>query len=76
MSGFTIRRARSTDQAAAYYVCLKTGDHGRDGEPFYRDDPDAEPSALDYPPAGSSRSAGVGGRSLQSCLRLQVSRIG
>lgn len=41
MSHFTIRRARPEDQAAAYYVCLKTGDHGRDGEPFYRDDPDA-----------------------------------
>ena len=41
MSSFTIRTARPGDQAAAYYVCLKTGDHGRDGEPFYRDDPDA-----------------------------------
>ncbi len=41
MSGFTIRPARPEDQAGAYYVCLKTGDHGRDGEPFYRDDPDA-----------------------------------
>ena len=41
MSKFTIRRATPADQAAAYYVCLKTGDHGRDGEPFYRDDPDA-----------------------------------
>jgi ribosomal protein S18 acetylase RimI-like enzyme len=40
-SDFTIRVARPLDQAAAYYVCLKTGDHGRDGEPFYRDDPDA-----------------------------------
>jgi ribosomal protein S18 acetylase RimI-like enzyme len=29
------------DQAAAYYICLKTGDHGGDGEPFYREDPDA-----------------------------------
>lgn len=38
---FTIRPARPADQAGAYYVCLKTGDHGRDGEPFYRDDPDA-----------------------------------
>ncbi|REK18364.1 MAG: GNAT family N-acetyltransferase [Planctomycetota bacterium] len=37
----TVRLARPEDQAAAYYVCLKTGDHGRDGEPFYRDDPDA-----------------------------------
>lgn len=41
MSNFTIRLAQPGDQAAAYYVCLKTGDHGRDGEPFYRDDPDA-----------------------------------
>lgn len=41
MSSFTIRLAQPGDQAAAYYVCLKTGDHGRDGEPFYHDDPDA-----------------------------------
>jgi ribosomal protein S18 acetylase RimI-like enzyme len=41
MSRFTIRTARPADQAGAYYVCLKTGDHGRDGEPFYQDDPDA-----------------------------------
>jgi ribosomal protein S18 acetylase RimI-like enzyme len=41
LSDFTIRLARPGDQAAAYYVCLKTGDHGRDGEPYYRDDPDA-----------------------------------
>ena len=41
MSHFTIRLAQASDQAAAYYVCLKTGDHGADGEPFYRDDPDA-----------------------------------
>lgn len=41
MNRFTIRPARSDDQAGAYYVCLKTGDYGRDGEPFYRDDPDA-----------------------------------
>ena len=36
-----IRPARPADQAAAYYVCLKTGDYGKDGEPFYREDPDA-----------------------------------
>src|SRR4029450_3497214 len=36
-----IRTARIEDLPAAYYVCLKTGDHGQDGEPFYRDDPDA-----------------------------------
>jgi ribosomal protein S18 acetylase RimI-like enzyme len=41
MSDCIIRSARTGDQAAAYYVCLKTGDHGRDGEPFYREDPDA-----------------------------------
>lgn len=41
MSDCRIRPARPDDQAAAYYVCLKTGDHGRDGEPFYQDDPDA-----------------------------------
>lgn len=37
----TIRDYRPGDEAAAYYVCLKTGNHGADGEPFYRDDPDA-----------------------------------
>jgi ribosomal protein S18 acetylase RimI-like enzyme len=36
-----IRSATPEDLPAAYYVCLKTGDHGGDGEPFYRDDPDA-----------------------------------
>lgn len=36
-----IRLFRDGDQAAAYHVCLKTGDHGADGEPFYREDPDA-----------------------------------
>jgi ribosomal protein S18 acetylase RimI-like enzyme len=41
MPDFHIRLARPDDQAATYYVCLKTGDFGRDGEPFYRDDPDA-----------------------------------
>ena len=41
MSKFTIRLARLGDQQGAYYVCLKTGDHGKDGEPFYREDPDA-----------------------------------
>ena len=41
MSAFSIRSARPEDQAAAYYICLKTGDHGGDGEPFYGDDPDA-----------------------------------
>jgi ribosomal protein S18 acetylase RimI-like enzyme len=37
----TIRPARPEDEAAACHVCLKTGDHGRDGEALYRDDPDA-----------------------------------
>jgi ribosomal protein S18 acetylase RimI-like enzyme len=41
MNDFTIRSARPSDQAGAYYVCVKTGDHGKDGEPFYREDPDA-----------------------------------
>lgn len=41
MNSFRIRAAHAADQADAYYVCLKTGDHGKDGEPFYRDDPDA-----------------------------------
>ena len=41
MNNFSIRAARADDQAGAYYVCLKTGDYGKDGEPFYRDDPDA-----------------------------------
>ena len=41
MNDCVIRPARPGDQAGAYHVCLKTGDSGRDGEPFYRDDPDA-----------------------------------
>jgi ribosomal protein S18 acetylase RimI-like enzyme len=41
MNKFTIRPGRPADQAAAYYICLKTGDHGKDGELFYLDDPDA-----------------------------------
>ncbi len=41
MSTPVIRPARPGDEAGAYHVCLKTGDHGQDGEPFYRDDPDA-----------------------------------
>jgi len=36
-----IRPGTMADLNGAYYVCLKTGDHGKDGEPFYRDDPDA-----------------------------------
>lgn len=41
MSDCTIRLARAEDEAGAYYVCLKTGDFGKDGEPYYREDPDA-----------------------------------
>lgn len=41
MSHFSIRLARPDDQAAAYHVCMKTGNYGQDGEPFYREDPDA-----------------------------------
>jgi len=41
MHDCTIRPARAGDQAGAYYVCLKTGDYGKDGEPFYREDPEA-----------------------------------
>lgn len=36
-----IRPAAIGDERGAYEVCLKTGDHGEDGEPFYRDDRDA-----------------------------------
>jgi ribosomal protein S18 acetylase RimI-like enzyme len=36
-----IRPARLGDEPGAYHVCLKTGDHGQDGEPFYQEDPDA-----------------------------------
>jgi ribosomal protein S18 acetylase RimI-like enzyme len=41
MSNFTIRSSRPGDEAGAYHVCLKTGDFGQDGEPFYGEDPDA-----------------------------------
>lgn len=36
-----MRPARPGDEAGAYQVCLKTGNNGQDGEPFYREDPDA-----------------------------------
>lgn len=36
-----IRSARPDDEAGAYYVCLKTGNYGQDGEPYYLEDPDA-----------------------------------
>lgn len=39
--GATIRDYRPGDEADANFICLKTGNHGDDGEPFYRDDPDA-----------------------------------
>jgi ribosomal protein S18 acetylase RimI-like enzyme len=38
---FNIRPSRPGDEPGAYYVCLKTGDHGKDGERFYPNDPDA-----------------------------------
>jgi ribosomal protein S18 acetylase RimI-like enzyme len=41
MKDCLIRAARPGDEPGAYHVCLKTGDHGQDGEPFYREDPDA-----------------------------------
>ena len=41
MTDAIIRLARPDDQAGAYHVCLKTGDAGGDGEPVYREDPDA-----------------------------------
>jgi ribosomal protein S18 acetylase RimI-like enzyme len=41
MSDCRIRPGTPADERAAYYVCLKTGDNGADGEPFYREDPDA-----------------------------------
>lgn len=40
-SRFTLRDARPGDEPGAYHVCLKTGNFGQDGEPFYREDPDA-----------------------------------
>lgn len=41
MNNFSIRPGTPADRGGAYYVCLKTGDYGKDGEPFYNDDPDA-----------------------------------
>jgi len=38
---FNIRKAMPNDREAAYWVCLKTGDHGADGEALFADDPDA-----------------------------------
>jgi GNAT superfamily N-acetyltransferase len=36
-----IRLFEPGDESGASNVCLKTGDHGADGEPFYQEDPDA-----------------------------------
>jgi ribosomal protein S18 acetylase RimI-like enzyme len=36
-----VRNYRPGDEAAAYLVCLETGNHGDDGTPFFREDPDA-----------------------------------
>ena len=41
MSDCVIRPATRDDRQAAYHVCLKTGNYGEDGEPYYADDPDA-----------------------------------
>lgn len=41
MNECVIRPYRPGDEPGAYYVCLKTGNFGRDGEPFYGEDPDA-----------------------------------
>jgi len=41
MNTAVIRSARPDDLAAAYRVCLETGDHGRDARSLYADDPDA-----------------------------------
>lgn len=41
MKDCDIRPARPGDERGAYHVCLKTGDHGEDAEPFYREDPEA-----------------------------------
>ena len=36
-----IRGYRAGDESAAYHVCMRTGDHGGDGTPYYQEDPDA-----------------------------------
>ena len=38
---FKTRKATPADREAAYWVCLKTGDHGDDGEALFTEDPDA-----------------------------------
>ncbi len=41
MNDSVIRPARPGDERGAYHVCMKTGDYGKDGEHFYREDSDA-----------------------------------
>jgi ribosomal protein S18 acetylase RimI-like enzyme len=41
MTDRVVRPARPGDEPGAYYVCLKTGHHGQDGELLYKEDPDA-----------------------------------
>jgi len=41
MSAFKVRKGKMEDLQAAYHICLKTGNHGADGERMYQDDPDA-----------------------------------
>ena len=41
MSAPRVRQARPGDEAAAYRVCLLTGNNGENGEALYREDPDA-----------------------------------
>lgn len=36
-----LRDYQSGDETDVAYVCMKTGDHGQDGEPFFRSDPEA-----------------------------------
>ncbi|MBT5707653.1 MAG: GNAT family N-acetyltransferase [Verrucomicrobia bacterium] len=40
-SELSMRAYQAGDDDAAYYICMKTGDHGANGEPFFLDDPDA-----------------------------------
>jgi ribosomal protein S18 acetylase RimI-like enzyme len=39
--GTIVRDYRPGDEGPAYFVCLKTGNQGDDGEVFYQEDPDA-----------------------------------
>ncbi len=41
MNDCRLRPVRPGDEAAAYQVCLETGDNGRDGTSFYHEDPAA-----------------------------------